>query len=55
MAVRGSSTHARTSHATGVRGHSVTTAGVSDGYGCSDTDTGTASVLFLPCSQFPFS
>ena len=55
MAVRGSSTRARTSHGTGVRGHSVTTGGVSDGYGSSDTDTDTAFVLFLPCSQFPFS
>ena len=44
MAVRGSSTHARTSHRTGVRGCSVTTGGVSDGYGSSDTDTGTASM-----------
>ena len=45
MAARGSSTRARMSHGTGVRGHSVTTAGASDGYGStSDTDTRTASV-----------
>ena len=55
MAVSGSSTRAKTSHGTGVRGHSVTTASVSDGYGSSDTDTDTASVLFLPCSQIHFS
>ena len=55
MAVRGSSTNARMSNGTGVRGQSVTTGGVSDGYGSSDTDTDPASVLCLPCSQFPFS
>ena len=56
MAVRGSSTRAKMSHGTtGVRGHSVKTGGVSDGYGSSDTDTNTASVSCLPCSQFPIS